>query len=160
MNSAVFRDYTVLRDCTVTSSTALRGNYSRKNSSEFLYPSSRFSSNQSKEIWTESFDDIYNLLVRPDRGSYSRLISPLQQRKKSSSYVIANESLDYKALFEREKLERKVVNLLLVFSWIQFVELKTSRLPFWMPWTESNFQFHVPLKNTRMEKSLLLMSII
>ena len=52
--------------------------------------------------------------MRPDRGSYSRefcpsktVVSPLQERKRS--YVIANEAIDYKTLFEREKRERQVI---------------------------------------------------
>lgn len=52
--------------------------------------------------------------IRPDRGSYSRefyptktVVSPLQERKRS--YVIANEAIDYKTLFEREKRDRQVM---------------------------------------------------
>ena len=52
--------------------------------------------------------------MRADRGSYSRefcssktVVSPLQERKRS--YVIANEAIDYKTLFEREKRERQVI---------------------------------------------------
>ena len=47
--------------------------------------------------------------VRPDRGSNVRVVSPVQQRRTSLSYVVANETLDYKTLFERERQEREVM---------------------------------------------------
>ena len=47
--------------------------------------------------------------MRPDRGSNVRVVSPVQQRRTSLSYVVANETLDYKTLFERERQEREVM---------------------------------------------------
>ena len=46
------------------------------------------------------------ILIRNNYNYYSR--SPYLERRKQENYVITNEKIDYKTLFEREKQEREV----------------------------------------------------
>ena len=46
------------------------------------------------------------ILMRNNYNYYSK--SPYLERRKQENYVITNEKIDYKTLFEREKQEREV----------------------------------------------------
>jgi len=92
LRSSSYRPYRMTQSPKVT-----RFNYNQKYSNENFSPASRYS-DQSSNINQ----------MRPDRGSNVRVVSPVQQRRTSLSYVVANETLDYKTLFERERQEREM----------------------------------------------------